>query len=58
MCGQGEWFLEDKYTSKKLKERKFYSMTEEQKKRAFEKFYVMTIVSDEPPRSEDPVPLP
>ena len=54
MCGQGEWFLDDKYASKKLEERKFYSMTEEQKKRAFEKFYVLTIISDEPPCSEDP----
>ena len=54
MCGQGEWSLDDKYASKKLEVRKFYSMTEEQKKRAFEKFYVLTISSDEPPCSEDP----
>ena len=32
-------------------------MTEEQKKRAFEKFYVLTIASEEPPRSEDPASL-
>ena len=30
------------------------SVTEEQKKRAFKKFYVLTIISDEPPCSEDP----
>ena len=54
MCGQGKWSLDDKYTCKKLEERKFYSMTEEQKKRAFEKFYVPTIILDKPPCSEDP----
>ena len=43
MCGQGEWSLDDKYASKKFEERKLYSKTEEQKKRAFEKFYVLTI---------------
>ena len=42
MCGQGEWSLDDKYASKKL---------EEQKKRAFNKFYVLTISPEDPASS-------
>ena len=32
MCGQGEWFLDNRYASKQLEETAFYSMTDDQKK--------------------------
>jgi len=41
MCGQGEWFLNESYAAQKIDETNFYRMSEEQKKRAFEKFYVL-----------------
>jgi len=41
MCGQGEWFLEENYAEQKIDERNFYRMSEEQRKKAFEKFYVL-----------------
>lgn len=48
MCGQGEWNLDKKYEQKKIEEAKFYRMTEEQRKRAFEKFYVMNTTPEDP----------
>ena len=58
MCGQGEWFLDNRYASKQLEETAFYRMTDDQKKRAFDKFYVLepgkSNVLEQPSTSEIP----
>ena len=41
MCGQGEWFLDEIYVDQKMEETNFYRMTKEQRKKAFETFYVL-----------------
>ena len=41
MCRQGEWFLEENYAEQKIDETNFYRMSEEQRKKAFEKFHVL-----------------
>ena len=41
ICRQGEWFLNESHAAQKIDETNFYRMSQEQRRRAFEKFYVL-----------------
>ena len=48
MCGLGEWFSNESHAAQKIDETNFYRMSEEQRKRAFEKIYVLRTGRSDP----------